>query len=192
MSWPSRTLDHEPVNSGGGTTDLDYRAVDPERPAVDVTKLFTPHYPHGEPEFGTLHLVGMLAAVAGHFQGWQNFRLSNDTVTAGGTALVQFETVRPGWEWELYRLSISVQGASILATAAIFVGPGAGGAVPDESYLVDFASGMFGNTPARNVADYVHPLALTEGDNLTVSIAAAAAGANQVYCRIEGRRRQKL
>jgi hypothetical protein len=192
MSWPSRTLDDQPVNSGGGGTDEDYRAVTPGFPPVDITKLFTPHYPKGEPEFGALHLVGMLAAVAGHFQGWQNFRLSQDGLTAAGAAIVQFETVRPGWEWELARLSVSVGGASAAASVAVYIGPGAGGGAPDESYLVDFSSALFGGSPSRNVADYNAPLWLTEGDNLTLVVAGAAAGAQNVFARIAGRRRQRL
>jgi hypothetical protein len=192
MSWPSRTLDDQPVNSGGGATDEDYRAVNPHRPQTDVSHLFTPHF-EGEPGGVHIgHVVGMLAAVAGHFQGWNNFRLSQDAQTVAGAAVVQFETVRPGWEWLLNRISVSVAGASAAATAAVFVGAGAGGGAPDESYLVDFAAALLGNSPSRNVADYPQPLWLTEGDNLTVAIAGAAAGTNNVFVRIEGRRRERL
>lgn len=175
--------------------DLSYHGDggDYRRDGFDESKAFTPARPDTS-ELHAGHFINLLAAIAEPVQGWMDFKLVQDGITATNAAILVFETVRPGWEWRVGRVSVSVAGASAAASVALYIGPGLTGitAAPDESYLADFANSMLGTTPSRQISTPQKPYWLTEGDNLAVVIANAAAGSNLVFARVEGLRRQKL
>lgn len=166
---------------GGG----DYR-----RDGFDESQAFTPRTP-GTDELHAGHFVGLLWAIAQPVQGWAPFRESVVGNIAAGSVILAVRPVRPGWEWQINRVAVSVTGASAAATVALYVGPEFGEtAAPDESYLVDFASAMLGNSPSRQISTPNQPYYLNEQDQLAVVI-ASAAGAGQAFARVEGVRRQK-
>ena len=161
------------------------------QPRAGMLHLFTPNAPD-DAELHAGHFLNLLWAIAMPVQGWQPFRQGATGNLAANAVTMQFPPVRPGWEVKVNRLTLSIGGASAAATAAIYVGPESTLTTPDESYLVDFASALFGNTPSRQTSTPVNPYYLTEGDALTVVVAGAAAGTAACFARIEGVRRQKL
>jgi hypothetical protein len=90
-----------------------------------------------------------------------------------------------GWEGKVTRISVSVGGASSGATVAIFNGD-----ETSDLNLIDWASGLFGASPARTVSDYNSPPYFRDNEQLSVVITGSADVADNVAVRVEGYRRQ--
>lgn len=114
---------------------------------------------------------------------WSIYREVATGVTASNVASIDTPQAPAGFETDIERIAVSVAGVSAAATVAIY----RGGA--NEGSLVDYAGAMSGNSPSRLIRLQLPPIRLMGGEFLTVAIAAAANGSNQVYVRVEGRKR---
>lgn len=96
-------------------------------------------------------------------------------------------TVRPGntgWEAKIGRLAVTVSGASSGASVAVYT-IGA-----QDTNLVDYSPVMYGNSPSRIVADFNHPVYLSNGEQLAIVVAGAVTLANATI-RVEGFHREQ-
>ena len=111
---------------------------------------------------------------------WEPFRYLQGGVTDGsGDATVSFAPCPVGWEWQLGRIAVSVDGASSAATLGAFINSA------DDSTLVDWAAGLFGSNPSRNISDNPAPIYLADGEQFVIQVVGAVAAQN-VLVRIQG------
>lgn len=114
---------------------------------------------------------------------WEPFRVIDGAVTdSAGAATVAFVPCPVGWEWRLERIAVSVDGASSAATLAAYVNAN------DDLALVDWAAGLFGNSPSRNISDNPAPIYLADGEQFLIVVAGAAV-TQRVNVRVQGVRR---
>lgn len=114
---------------------------------------------------------------------WSQYREIAAGVTSSAAASINTPQAPSGFETEVERITISCGGVSAAATVAVY----RGGA--NEGVLVDFAGAMLGNSPSRLLLKELPVIRLLGGEFLTVVLASTAAGTNQVYVRLEGRKR---
>lgn len=130
-------------------------------------------------------MTGAQEALLAHHQleSWEPFRLIGGDVTdATGAVTLTLLPCPVGWECRLERYTISVGGASSAATVAAFVNSN------DDLDLVDWASGLFGANPSRNVSDNPAPVYLADGEQFLLAVKGAVA-AQPVRTRLQGMRR---
>ena len=122
-----------------------------------------------------------LAAIEGKTsRPWEPFRyLQGDITDGSGDATLTFAPCPVGWEWQIGRIAVSVDGASHAATLGAFVNS------PDDSTLVDWAAGLFGDSPSRNISDNPAPIYLADGEQFVLQVTGAVA-AQQARVRIQG------
>lgn len=123
------------------------------------------------------------------YREWEPFLLvdggntdGSGNLTVGGAASNLMPAAN-GWEAFIYRVSVTVQGASSGASVANYVGGVSG------QNLFDYGAGMLGNSPSRLVGEYTAGVYCSQARHVSIVVAGGAASSG-VVVRVEGKRRE--
>lgn len=115
---------------------------------------------------------------------WSNYReFQNGDTDSNGLATIELPDVTLGWEVEVERVVVVVNGASHAATLAVYRN-----GVQDNN-LLDFVGALVGDSPSRLAVSYLPPLRLVGGESIALRITGAVAS-QHLYAHVEGRKRE--
>lgn len=115
---------------------------------------------------------------------WTTYRefTAADTDSSGNVS-IELPDLVLGWEAEVERVAVVVQGASHAAVYAVYRNG------VNDANLEDVVSGLIGDTPSRLAVPYFPPLRLIGGESIVVRITGAVA-TQHVMVHVEGRKRE--